>query len=243
MRGYRRYSREGAEALISVGPMRVPRYYGMLRALRRIIAFFGPEGYTSPHERSPPRRIVGLSRHRPRPRPSWGCRLSRHDPLPDAGRGLSEAGGPRVGRLRRRASSTCPGSRRISPRPRAIRSAARWPERPWPADLRSPRLAVFHHGIGWGWLGMIRYMELFRAEGWTVVAYDSRGHGLERGRRAGRPPPRPSYGYLREGRPEGGGRLGARAIPPRRRLRRSSASRWARPRSSSTRPSIRAWTR
>jgi pimeloyl-ACP methyl ester carboxylesterase len=50
-----------------------------------------------------------------------------------------------------------------------------------------PKLAVFHHGIGWGWLGMIRYMELFRAEGWTVVAYDSRGHGLSSGR--------PSYGY------------------------------------------------
>jgi pimeloyl-ACP methyl ester carboxylesterase len=58
------------------------------------------------------------------------------------------------------------------------------------------RLAVFHHGIGWGWLGMIRYMELFRAEGWTVVAYDSRGHGLSSGGvgQGGRRP-RPSYGY------------------------------------------------
>jgi pimeloyl-ACP methyl ester carboxylesterase len=53
---------------------------------------------------------------------------------------------------------------------------------------RGQRLAVFHHGIGWGWLGMIRYMELFRAEGWTVVAYDSRGHGLSGGGR-------PSYGF------------------------------------------------
>jgi hypothetical protein len=50
------------------------------------------------------------------------------------------------------------------------------------------RLAVFHHGIGWGWLGMIRYMELFWAEGWTVVAYDSRGHGSSGGGR-------PSYGF------------------------------------------------
>jgi uncharacterized protein len=49
-------------------------------------------------------------------------------------------------------------------------------------------LAIFHHGIGWGWLGMIRYMELFRAEGWSVVAYDSRGHGLSGGGR-------PSYGF------------------------------------------------
>jgi len=60
----------------------------------------------------------------------------------------------------------------------------------------SGKVAVFHHGIGWGWLGMIRYMELFRAAGWAVVAYDSRGHGSSRGgvgdngRR-----PRPSYGY------------------------------------------------
>ena len=80
-------------------------------------------------------------------------------------------------------------------------------------------LALFHHGIGWGWIGMIRYMEIFREQGWTVVAYDSRGHGgsggglgreLERGREgrrggethadeategAGRRP-RPSYGYF-----------------------------------------------
>jgi uncharacterized protein len=53
----------------------------------------------------------------------------------------------------------------------------------------APKLAVFHHGIGWGWLGMIRYMELFRAEGWTVVAYDSRGHSGSSGER-------PSYGFF-----------------------------------------------
>jgi pimeloyl-ACP methyl ester carboxylesterase len=57
------------------------------------------------------------------------------------------------------------------------------------------KLAVFHHGIGWGWLGMIRYMELFRAEGWTVVAYDARGHGSTRGASGSRPA-RPSYGYF-----------------------------------------------
>jgi pimeloyl-ACP methyl ester carboxylesterase len=57
------------------------------------------------------------------------------------------------------------------------------------------KLAVFHHGIGWGWLGMIRYMELFRAEGWTVVAYDSRGHGGSGGRALGPGAPRPSYGF------------------------------------------------
>jgi uncharacterized protein len=57
------------------------------------------------------------------------------------------------------------------------------------ATARQPKLAVFHHGIGWGWLGMIRYMELFRAEGWTVVAYDSRGH-------SGSSNVRPSYGFF-----------------------------------------------
>jgi hypothetical protein len=61
---------------------------------------------------------------------------------------------------------------------------------------RAGKVAVFHHGIGWGWLGMIRYMELFREAGWAVVAYDSRGHGKlgggvgDDGRRL-----RPSYGY------------------------------------------------
>lgn len=65
-------------------------------------------------------------------------------------------------------------------------------------DVAQPvgKVAVFNHGIGWGWLGMIRYMELFRAAGWTVVAYDSRGHGRPGGGvgKDGRRP-RPSYGY------------------------------------------------
>jgi uncharacterized protein len=52
-----------------------------------------------------------------------------------------------------------------------------------------PRLALFHHGIGWNWTGMARYMELFRARGWTLVAFDSRGHGDSGGGR-------PSYGIL-----------------------------------------------
>ena len=75
---------------------------------------------------------------------------------------------------------------------------------PWiEADLVSPtgctlrlhaleggpgRVALFHHGIGSGWVAMIRYMEIFRAEGWTVVAFDSRGHGGAGGGR-------PSYGF------------------------------------------------
>jgi pimeloyl-ACP methyl ester carboxylesterase len=50
------------------------------------------------------------------------------------------------------------------------------------------RVALFHHGIGSLWISMIRYMMLFRAEGWTVVAFDSRGHGRSGGR--------PSYGYF-----------------------------------------------
>ncbi len=54
---------------------------------------------------------------------------------------------------------------------------------------REPRIALFHHGVGSGWMTMIRYMELFRAEGWTVVAFDSRGHGRSGGGR-------PSYGYF-----------------------------------------------
>jgi uncharacterized protein len=64
---------------------------------------------------------------------------------------------------------------------------------------RAGKVAVFHHGIGWGWLGMIRYMELFRAEGWAVVAYDSRGHGVSaraRGGADGSRVPRPSYGFF-----------------------------------------------
>jgi uncharacterized protein len=52
-----------------------------------------------------------------------------------------------------------------------------------------PRVALFHHGIGWNWTGMARCMELFRARGWTVVAFDARGHGDSGGGR-------PSYGIL-----------------------------------------------
>jgi hypothetical protein len=40
-----------------------------------------------------------------------------------------------------------------------------------------PRLVLFHHGIGWNWMSMARYMKLFLARGWTVVAFDSRGCG------------------------------------------------------------------
>jgi len=53
----------------------------------------------------------------------------------------------------------------------------------------APRIALFHHGIGWNWMSMARQMELFRARGWTVVAFDSRGHGESGGGR-------PSYGIL-----------------------------------------------
>jgi uncharacterized protein len=59
-----------------------------------------------------------------------------------------------------------------------------------------PGLALFHHGIGSGWVSMIRYMELFRAEGWTVVAFDSRGHGESGGRALGKRAPRPSFGHF-----------------------------------------------
>ena len=79
---------------------------------------------------------------------------------------------------------------------------------PWaPATVESPRgypialrfleggergIAIFHHGVAWSWLGMIRYMALFMSFGWTVVALDSRGHGASGGGR-------PSYGvYERE---------------------------------------------
>jgi uncharacterized protein len=64
-------------------------------------------------------------------------------------------------------------------------------------SVAAGRLALFHHGIGTGWVSMIRYMELFRAEGWTVVAFDSRGHGRSGGGigRGGRRS-RPSYGYF-----------------------------------------------
>ncbi len=39
------------------------------------------------------------------------------------------------------------------------------------------RLVIMHHGISLDWHGNFRYMELFIEEGWTVIAYDSRGHG------------------------------------------------------------------
>jgi pimeloyl-ACP methyl ester carboxylesterase len=55
-------------------------------------------------------------------------------------------------------------------------------------DGGTGRVALFHHGIGAGWMSMLRYMMLFRAGGWTVVAFDSRGHGNSGGGR-------PSYGY------------------------------------------------
>jgi uncharacterized protein len=57
-----------------------------------------------------------------------------------------------------------------------------------PASAGTRRIALFHHGVGAGWVSMLRYMELFRDEGWTVVAFDSRGHGETGGGR-------PSYGY------------------------------------------------
>ncbi len=56
-------------------------------------------------------------------------------------------------------------------------------------------IALFHHGVGSGWLTMVRYTRLFLAEGWTVVAFDSRGHGESDGRVLGKRAPRPSYGY------------------------------------------------
>jgi pimeloyl-ACP methyl ester carboxylesterase len=53
----------------------------------------------------------------------------------------------------------------------------------------SHRVALFHHGIGWNWTSLARQMELFRSRGWTVVAFDSRGHGDSGGGR-------PSYGVF-----------------------------------------------
>jgi pimeloyl-ACP methyl ester carboxylesterase len=52
-----------------------------------------------------------------------------------------------------------------------------------------PALAVFHHGVTWSWVGMIRYMSLFRELGWSVVAFDCRGHGSSGGGK-------PSYGVF-----------------------------------------------
>lgn len=51
------------------------------------------------------------------------------------------------------------------------------------------KTAVFHHGFGWSWYGMLRYMRPFIDAGWNVLALDSRGHG-----RSGRGV-WPSFGY------------------------------------------------
>ncbi len=51
------------------------------------------------------------------------------------------------------------------------------------------RLAIFHHGVSWNWMGTIKYMSAFIDEGWTVVAYDCRGHGESGGGN-------PSYGFF-----------------------------------------------
>ncbi len=51
------------------------------------------------------------------------------------------------------------------------------------------RLAIFHHGVSWNWMGAIKYMTAFIDEGWTVVSYDSRGHGESGGGN-------PSYGFF-----------------------------------------------
>jgi uncharacterized protein len=44
------------------------------------------------------------------------------------------------------------------------------------------KLAVFQHGITWNWVAVMQYMELFRRAGWSVVAFDSRGHGESGGK-------------------------------------------------------------
>lgn len=54
------------------------------------------------------------------------------------------------------------------------------------------RLAVFHHGVGWNWMGVIKYMEILSREGWSVAALDSRGHGASGGKD-------PSYGFFEKG--------------------------------------------
>ncbi|MEI6874935.1 MAG: alpha/beta fold hydrolase, partial [Spirochaetota bacterium] len=51
------------------------------------------------------------------------------------------------------------------------------------------RIALFHHGVRWNWMGSIKYAEAFVREGWTVIAFDARGHGETRG-------PRPSFGHF-----------------------------------------------
>jgi hypothetical protein len=54
---------------------------------------------------------------------------------------------------------------------------------------RGRRVALFHHGVRWNWMGAIKYAEAFIRDGWTVVAYDARGHGETLGLR-------PSFGYF-----------------------------------------------
>ncbi|MBL8966849.1 MAG: alpha/beta fold hydrolase, partial [Spirochaetaceae bacterium] len=55
------------------------------------------------------------------------------------------------------------------------------------ADPDGGRLVLFHHGVSWNWTGVLKYMEAFLRAGWTVVAFDSRGHGRSGGKD-------PSYG-------------------------------------------------
>lgn len=54
---------------------------------------------------------------------------------------------------------------------------------------RRPRLALFHHGVRWNWMNSIKYAEAFVREGWTVLAFDARGHGETLGKR-------PSFGHF-----------------------------------------------
>ncbi len=54
------------------------------------------------------------------------------------------------------------------------------------------RLAIFQHGVGWNWMGVLKYMEILRREGWSVAALDSRGHGASGGKD-------PSYGFFEKG--------------------------------------------
>lgn len=50
------------------------------------------------------------------------------------------------------------------------------------------KVVLIQHGITWSWLAMMRYVRVFRAEGWTIVLADSRGHGATTGGK-------PSYGW------------------------------------------------
>ncbi len=52
----------------------------------------------------------------------------------------------------------------------------------------SDAVAVFLHGVSWNWLGSLKYMQPFIGRGWTVVGFDSRGHGESGG-------PHSSMGY------------------------------------------------